>query len=298
MTTETTPHAEAEHTGAAAPAAPVAPAAPTPSEPVVTEPAASDASLADDAFMAEELKSAIFDSAELATRSAALAAKAGMEMHQAAAALMTTTLSQQKMNKILLGVFGGVLVLALGLFTFLSFRLQDRVSQLDSMILAVGKRVITMDSSVSLFDSVSDIIKDVSQKQDVISNNQAKLELRIDEVIKTIQAASETKPKPPEDKGKEMLRLLEDINSKLSQQSNSTKAVSTQIQRLQGSLPDAGGIRRELEEMAKHMKERPATETAPSGSQPSAVPPVAPKPRERLVQYPRTSPAAAAGEKP
>lgn len=241
----------------------------------------------------QDIQSAMFDSAELATRSASLAVKVGLEMHQAAQELIKTSVAQQKMNKILLGAFGGMLLLALTLFTIISYRLQDRVRQLDAMVLAVGKRVISMDAAVELFDSVSDVIKDVSQKQDVISSGQGKLEQRIDEAIKSAPAVPDLKAKPVDDKTKELLKLIQEVNAKLQLQSNSVKSVSAQIQKMQSSLPNSSNFRRDMEAMVQQIQERSVPEATPGVATPTIV-----KQRERLVQFPRTSGAGATTEKP
>lgn len=240
-----------------------------------------------------DIKSAIFDSAELATRSASLAAKAGLELHQAAQELIRTSASQLRMNKILLGAFAGLLLVVLGLFALISYRLQDRVSQLDAMVLAVGKRVISMDAAVELFNSVSDVVRDVSQKQDAISNAQAKLEQRIMDAVKSTQSVPDVKTNPVEDKNIEVIRLVQEVNAKLVQQANAAKLTSTQIQKLQNSIPDAGNCRREMEAIVLQVKERAVPETGPSIVAPSVV-----KQRERLVQFPRTSPLGQSTEKP
>jgi len=242
---------------------------------------------------ANDIKSAVFDSAELATRSASLAAKAGLEMHQAAQKLMQTSAAQTKINKILLGTFGAFLMIALVLFGVSSYRLQERVSQLDAMVLAVGKRVINMDASVQLFDSVSDVIKDVSQKQDAISNAQAKLEQRIIETIMKSQVLPEVKPTVLDDKSKELLRAVQEINVNISQQASATKSLSAQIQKLQMSNSEAGTLRREMENLTHQMRDRVVTDQAAV-----VAAPVAAKPRERLVQFPRNSPTGTAPEKP
>jgi hypothetical protein len=267
----------------------------TPASSVETTPGV--ATTQSEAEIAQDIKTAVFDSAELATRSASLAAKAGLEMHQAAQELMKTSASQTKMNKILLGVFGGLTLLALSLFAFMSLRLQDRVSQLDAMLLAVGKRVVSMDASVELFNGVSDVVKDVSQKQDSISSAQGKLEQRIEEAIKSTQPVPDAKAKPVDDKNKELLKMVQEVNARLLQEANSVKTISAQLQKLQSSLPDAGNFRREMDAIVRQMKERPVPEAAPAPT--SSASPAVVKPRERVVvQYPRTSAAGVASEKP
>jgi len=240
----------------------------------------------------QDLKGTLLDSAELATRGASLAVKAGVEMHQAADKLMLSTVSQQKINKIILLAFGTTMALAIILFTVMSFRLQSKISQLDAMVLAVGKRVVAMDASIEQVSTASELIKDVSTKQDALTSSQNKLESRIDESIKVTQVVPDLKAKPPEDKNKEIILLLQNLDSKIQLQANSTKLLAAQIQKLQVSLPDPQSFKRELETASRLLKERQVIEAASS-----SVVPVLVKPKEKVVQFPRVAQPAATTEK-
>jgi hypothetical protein len=228
----------------------------------------------------------------LATRGAALAVKAGVEMHHAAEKLMTSTVDQQKFNKIILLAFGTTMALAIVLFTVMSFRMQSRISQLDAMVLAVGKRVVAMDATIELVSNASELIKDVSIKQDALTSSQDKLQGRIDESIKVAQVVPDLKAKPPEDKNKEIKLLLQNLDSKIQLQANSTKLLAAQIQKLQISLPDPQSFKRELESASRLLKERHINEAAPAITVPVVI-----KPKEKVVQFPRVAQPAAA-EKP
>lgn len=246
-----------------------------------------------DAEKLQDLKSTLLDSAELATRGASLAVKAGVEMHHAAEKLMASTVDQQKFNKIILLAFGTTMTLAIVLFTVMAFRMQSKISQLDAMVLAVGKRVVAMDASIELVSNASELIKDVSIKQDALTSSQNKLESRIDESIKVSQIVPDLKAKPPEDKNKEIKLLLQNLDSKIQLQANSTKLLASQINKLQISLPDPQSFKRELESASRLLKERHMNEAA------SAIPvPVVVKPKEKVVQFPRIAQPAAAVEKP
>lgn len=241
----------------------------------------------------QDLKSTLLDSAELATRGASLAVKAGVEMHHAADKLMNNSIAQQKFNKIILFAFAGAMALAIILFTVMAFRMQSKISQLDAMVLAVGKRVVTMDATIELVASASELIKDVSAKQDELTGSQKKLETRIDESIKAALVVPDPKAKQPDDKNKELIKLIQNLELKIQAQANSTKVISGQLQKLQTSLPDPSSFKREIEAASRLLKERAALEAAPAPVAPAPV-----KPKERVVQFPRVAQPAAGTEKP
>jgi hypothetical protein len=241
----------------------------------------------------QDLKSTLLDSAELATRGASLAVKAGVEMHHAADKLMNNSIAQQKFNKIILFAFAGAMTLSIILFTVMAFRMQSKISQLDAMVLAVGKRVVTMDATIELVASASELIKDVSAKQDELTGSQKKLETRIDESIKAALVVPDPKAKQPDDKNKELIKLIQNLELKIQAQANSTKVISGQLQKLQTSLPDPSSFKREIEAASRLLKERAALEAAPAPVAPAPV-----KPKERVVQFPRVAQPAAGTEKP
>lgn len=246
-----------------------------------------------DAEKLQDLKSTLLDSAELATRGASLAVKAGVEMHHAAEKLMSSSVTQQKFNKIILLAFGATMTLAIVLFTVMAFRMQSKITQLDAMVLAVGKRVVSMDASIELVSNASELIKDVSTKQDALSSSQVKLENRIDESIKVTQVVPDLKAKQPEDMSKELKLFLQNLDLKIQAQANSTKLLSAQIQKLQISLPDPNSFKRDLESASRLLKERQFLEAASTSTVPVVV-----KPKEKVVQFPRVAQPALATEKP
>lgn len=240
----------------------------------------------------QDLKSTLLDSAELATRGASLAVKAGVEMHHAAEKLMTSSVTQQKFNKIILLAFGATMTIALVLFVVMAIRMQSKITQLDAMVLAVGKRVVTMDASIELVSTASDLFKDFSSKQDALTNAQLKLESKIDESMKAALVAPDPKSKPVEDTSKEIKLLFQNLESKIQGQASSIKSISSQIQKLQTSLPDPNSFKRELESASRLLKERQVLDAAPIVS-----PPVV-KPKEKIVQFPRITQPGTGADKP
>lgn len=240
----------------------------------------------------QDLKSTLLDSAELATRGASLAVKAGVEMHHAAEKLMTSSVTQQKFNKIILLAFGATMTIALVLFVVMAIRMQSKITQLDAMVLAVGKRVVTMDASIELVSTASDLFKDFSSKQDALTNAQLKLESKIDESMKAALVAPDPKSKPVEDTSKEIKLLFQSLESKIQAQASSIKSISSQIQKLQTNLPDPNSFKRELESASRLLKERQILDAAPIVS-----PPVV-KPKEKIVQFPRITQPGTGADKP
>jgi hypothetical protein len=175
--------------------------------------------------------------------------------------------------------------------------MQSKVSQLDAMVLAVGKRVVSMDASIEQVSSASDLLKDVAQKQDAISSAQVKLENRIDEAIKTAQVAPDLKAKQLDEKNKDLLKLIQSLDGKIQAQANSAKSISGQIQKVQSSLPDAANLKRELDSLSRQLKEKKLQEAQVTAPAP-VLPQVAVKPKERMVQFPRTAQTGSPPEKP
>ncbi|MGI9135224.1 MAG: hypothetical protein ACR2I0_14980 [Rhodoferax sp.] len=234
-----------------------------------------------------DMKLTMIDSAELANRAAALAAKAGAEMHQEAQNMVKGFNQQRRNGVIVLVAFGTIIVIACALFVWMSIRLQSRVSQLDAVLIAVGKRAVAMDDSLEAVAATSDTLRDMSAKQDAISNQLARNDVRLEEVIKALGEASS---KTSEARSAEILKLLQGLDSRLQAQASAVKSLAAQPQSAPRPTLDASVIRREVE--AALRQQRQAQEAAAKAAAPAPVAAIAPpapaKPREQLVQYPRT----------
>jgi len=247
-----------------------------------------------DAEMAE-MKSTMLDSAELANRAAGMAAKAAGNMHGASTQLIESYSAQKMYLIIVLAVFGLLMVLAISVFAFMSFRLQQRVTQADAMLIAVGKRVIAMDESLELFTGHGEALREVASKQDAIISAQTKIELRLDEVMRGVQAAADSIAKPANDKDKDkapdVAKLIKDLDGKLQAQASAISNLSSQVRSAGApapSRPDPAAVRKEAEAIVRQLK---AAEASVKPAAPATTAPAAPKapekPVEKVVQYPR-----------
>ena len=236
-----------------------------------------------------QLKSSLIDSAELATRASGLAALAGGAMQKATVKLTDTYGAAQNLGMICLAVFVALSVVAITLFGFMTYRLQERVAQLDAMLVAVGKRVVTMDDSIELFNNTGTLLGDVSQKQSGLVTSQKQLESRVDDVVKGLGNMIDAMAKKPvadhqtQDNTKQLQQALE---QKIQAQGEILKQLAAQGQRPVVVQTDAAALKKAAEAAAKSVKDKIDQEAA---ARAAATPPPAPpaKPRERPVQYPR-----------
>lgn len=246
-----------------------------------------------------EMKSTMLDSAELANRAAGMAAKAAGDMHGASTQLIESYAGQKMYLIIVLAVFGLLMVLAMSVFAFMSFRLQQRVAQADAMLIAVGKRVIAMDEGLELFTGHGEALREVASKQDAIISAQTKIELRLDEVMRGVQAAADSIAKPAahdkdKDKTPDVAKLIKDLDSKLQAQASAISNLSNQVRAVgtpAPARPDPAAVRKEAEALVRQLKAAEASvkPAAPNGSTtaPNAAPKAPEKPVEKVVQYPR-----------
>jgi len=273
------PAAESAHQGA-----------PASNEPVDIDP---DSQMGD-------VKLTMLSSAELATRAANLAAKAGAELHRETQNLVASYNIQRRHGLIMLIAFGCLVLISSILFAWMSIRMQSRVVQLDAMLLAVGKRVVAMDDSLQAVAATGDTLRDMSAKQDAILNQQARTDVRMEDVLKVLGETAAGKTSAP--KSADTLKLLQGIDARLQAQTNAVKAITSATQRGPRPALDASVVRREVEAALRQNRQaqEAAAKANPMPASASAAVPAAPalaaKPRERLVQYPRAQAQGTAPE--
>jgi prefoldin subunit 5 len=249
---------------------------------------------AEDAFNEEmlDIKRTVMDSGELATRAATLAAAASVDLRGATQQVAAGMAVQQKQTLMLFGIGGGLMIIAAAIFGAMAMTLQGRVKQLDAMVTVVGKRIGDLDNSMELVGSVNEALQVLVGKQEGIAEAQAKMESRLDEMAKTAQAMAEKAAEKPPEKAQAkagpadpaLAKQVQNLDARLQAQATALKSISTHLQGLQGSVGDAGGLRREMEAVAKLQRERQAADNAAAAAASAAV-----RQREKMVQFPRPS---------
>lgn len=246
----------------------------------------------------EGLKIVVLESAELATRSANMATNAGADLKTATKNLETTLATQKKQTTILFGAAGGLMLLVAAVFVAMTISLKSKINQLDSMLDVMGKRVVELDASMELVGSVNQALQEMVSKQEGLTNMQGKLDARLDEAIKNSQSVPEQTAKQVDAKGQVIAKQVQSMDGRLQQQANALKALSTQLQNLQGAVGETGGLKREMEAIAKLQRERQSAETTANNQAVSAAAAAA-RQREKMIQYPRaqqeSAPSGSAG---
>ena len=228
----------------------------------------------------KDMKVVVMDSAELATRAAGLAAEAGINLRTAVKDLGVVNRKQNKWTTILLGVAGSLMLITAVLFAIMSMRIQARVAMLDEMMVAVGKRVAEMDATLELVGGAQEALKTVAVKQGEMVASQARIDERLEQVLKNAQNVPEQTAKQVETRIQGLSKQVSAIESRLQAEASSSQRMASQLQSMQGALGDASAVKRELEAMARQQRERQAQENAQAAQ-------AAARARERLVQYPR-----------
>lgn len=239
----------------------------------------------------KDMKLVVMDSAELATRAASLAANAGLDLRNATKELLQGSQAALQVNKrqskasmILIAVAGSLMLVAGIMFVIMSLRLQGRIAQLDEMVLAVGKRVVEMDASLELVGGAQEAIKTVLAKQSETAAAQAKIDARLEEVIKNAQGVPEQTAKQVEARIQALSKQVSGLDARFAAQSAATSKMAGQVQSMQGALGDASAMKRDLEAMARQQRERQNSEAGRAAQEAAAA-----RARENMVQYPRKS---------
>lgn len=228
----------------------------------------------------QEIKSTMLDSAGLANQAANHALKAGDDLQQATENLINLYATQRKLGVIVLVSCGTLMVIAMVLFVFMSSSLQQRIAQADAMLLAVGKRIVTMNESVEIISGTGDILRNISSNQSAISGQQIKLDGRLDEVLRATQNAVVTPSK--DSKAPDISKLLQAMELQIQGNSSAIKSLSAQLRSKPAANPDPVAIQREVEASLLRQQNKVPIPTPTAAANPTST-----KSVERLVQYPR-----------
>jgi DNA repair exonuclease SbcCD ATPase subunit len=249
-----------------------------------------------------DMKLVVLESAELANRSANMATNAGAELKTATKDLVHTIQSHKKFHVIMISVTGTLLILGSLIFGTMTFTLKTRINQMDEMLAAMSKRVGDLNEGLEVVGSVNEGFQEMVSKQAEMSSAQAKLEVRLNELIQTAQAAPQEKNKQADAKDQAWAKQVQALESGLKSQSQAIQSMSGQVQGLQRALGDAGNLKKEMEALAKLQRERQAAEAqllSQANKPKVAAAPAPERPKDRMVRYPRaeteTTPAPGSG---
>ena len=241
----------------------------------------------------QSLAQVVLDSADIASKSAEAAAAASSNMHRATSEFKTLTEVGHKKALILLGATGGLMLICLIFFLVMGVRMNSRINQLDTMMVAVGKRVIDLNAGLESLDVINRSIESLSALQTEQVKAQGLLEARINDALKKSETMVQTVPgetaKQVAASSDNLLKQVQAINSRLQSQAGAVQTLGNEVKALKGAVGGVDKLNRDVEALVTLQKER-YLETLQKNSTNTN--------RERAVQFPRANPPKPAGETP
>jgi septal ring factor EnvC (AmiA/AmiB activator) len=168
----------------------------------------------------EDLTGVVLSSAEVSTRSAEVAANISEEMRNVMLRVDDMGKRNVLHSRVMLIGLLSFLLIAVGTFFAISTRLQQNIRQLDALSLAVGKRVVELDATISAFGDATNGLGDTAEKLTGMEERQVKLDGKF-----------ETKM---EDLNKLFNKMPEQIAGQVNGQSE--KSLDAKLQNLQKSI--------------------------------------------------------------
>lgn len=188
----------------------------------------------------EELTGVVLSSAEVSTRSAEVAANISHEMRGVMKTVTDLTAKNILHSRIILVGLLSFLIIAVGTFFAISTRLQQNIRQLDSLSLAVGKRVVELDATLATFGDATRGLGDTTEKLDSMEERQIKLDDKFQAKM--------------EDLNKLFVKLPDQIAGQVNGQSE--KSLDAKLKDLQKSI-------QALEAKVQALSNKPAPAPAP-----------------------------------
>lgn len=134
----------------------------------------------------------------------------------------------------------GALLVALGLFAFMSFQLADRVVKVDAMIVAVSKRIVEMNSSLDELSDLNASITGVSADQRRFSEAQANYAESLQGLEQEVKDLSLSLPNTTansvEEKTSQVVTKIDRLEASIASQKNAISSASGGIEKLEQKI--------------------------------------------------------------
>jgi hypothetical protein len=232
----------------------------------------------------QSLAQIVLDSADLATKSAEAAASASSHLRKTTTEFKELTEDGHKKARLLLIISGSVLILSLIFFLIMGVRLVSRINQLDTMMLAVGKRVVELNTGMESLEGVNQTVKELAAQQLALTKSQGEIEGRIEASLKQSESLVQKVPgetaKQVAASSDSVMKQVQGINAKLQSQSNAVQSLGNEVKSLKSSVGNVDGLKRDVEALVTLQKERYLEALQKNNASTS---------RERAVQFPRVN---------
>lgn len=239
----------------------------------------------------QSLAQVVLDSADIASKSAESAAAASRNMHKATTEFKDLTEVGHKKALILLGATGGLMVICLIFFLVMGVRMNSRINQLDTMMLAVGKRVVDLNVGLESLDVMNRSIEGLTAQQVEQAKNQGQIETRISDALKKSETMVQTVPgetaKQVAATSDNLLKQVQAINGRLQSQAGAVQSLGNEVKALKGAVGNVDKLNSDVQALVTLQKERYLETLQKNSANANA---------NRAVQFPRASPPKPTGE--
>jgi methyl-accepting chemotaxis protein len=235
----------------------------------------------------QSLAQVVLDSADIASKSAEAAAAASSNMNKATSEFKALTEIGHKKALILLGGTGALMLFCLIFFLVMGVRMNSRINQLDTMMMAVGKRVVDLNAGLESLDVINRSIESLSALQTEQVKAQGLLEARINDALKKSETMVQTVPgetaKQVAASSDNLLKQVQGINSRLQTQASAVQSLGNEVKALKGAVGNVDKLNSDVQALVTLQKERYLETLQKNSSNTSGN-------RDKPVQFPRLNP--------
>jgi hypothetical protein len=188
----------------------------------------------------ETLIGSVLDATEAATRASTAASTSTTNLVKSAGRLTQTADRSSRISTIVLSVGGAMLFISVAVFGFMAAQLAQRTGELESMVMAVGKRVVEMNVAFGEFTEVTESINQLRLTQETFRDSVYQLTERVNGMTETLQAVkSEVPVTTAESVGRQsevFTARVSDVEGQIQAQQKITADLAKSMQGLAGQM--------------------------------------------------------------
>lgn len=195
----------------------------------------------------ETLMGSVLDSAEAATKASATANISTGNLVKSARKLDDASHRSSKISTIVLSVGGAMLFVSVAVFGFMAAQLSKRSAELESMVLAVGKRVVEMNVGLEQFQMINDSIEQLRLTQEAFRDAQYQLTERMNELNGSLQIVQDELPaKAAESVGRQSEAFTARVGEVETQIQSQQKVTADLARSMQGLAGQVSSMRKQI----------------------------------------------------
>ena len=240
----------------------------------------------------------VLDASDVANKTASIAATSTEHLIDAVDELRASTVKARMHAVVVLGVTGFLMLAAVGVFTVMALQLQGRLDSADTTIMAVGKRVVSLNASIGTLKQMEASLEKFNERQDeqvkAMEKMMPQLETGMAEVRKSVAdlAGKSAKPAAKVEADPRIAALqaqLKALEPQFQAQARATAKLAEQVTAMQANLAKINGVSRDVETLLRMEKQRAVVVTSPPPVAPVVLAPIEkekPPPVPNYVRYP------------